>query len=273
MNKIDFALVISAQFCNPNGDPLNGNRPRQDYDGYGYITDVCLKHKIRNRFLDNGENVLIVEDPRVTDGLFSTSARVKAQAELNDCIKRKDPDSFKTEACRIWLDVRTFGQVFAFKDGTQGVSVSVRGPVSIGEARSLDVIDIIDLEITKSTNLDDSGNRKKDNTTMGCKYVISHGVYVAYGSIFPQLAQLTGFSNADAQILKNSMATIFENDASSSRPSGSMGSQLFWWEHDCPAGRKNSLYVHRSLHIKTVENFPYYACDPEHIPGVELSIL
>ncbi len=278
MNKIDFALIISARFCNPNGDPLNLNRPRQDYDGYGYITDVCLKHKIRNRFLDNGENVLIVEDSRVTDGLFSVNARVKAHDSLNDYVKRKDPDGFRNEACRTWLDVRTFGQVFAFKasdkdDKHIGVSIPVRGPVSIGEARSLDVIDIIDLGITKSTNLDDAGGRKKDSTTMGCKYVVAHGVYVAYGSIFPQLADLTGFSSADAQILKNSMATIFENDASSSRPSGSMGSQLFWWEHDCSNGRKNSLYVHRSLHIKAIEDFPFYTCEPEHIPGIELSVL
>lgn len=273
MNKIDFALVISAQFCNPNGDPLNGNRPRQDYDGYGYITDVCLKHKIRNRFADYGEKVLIIEDSRVTDGLFSIGARVKAQPPLNECIKRKDPDAFRNEACRIWLDVRTFGQVFAFKDGSQGVSVPVRGPVSIGEARSLDIISIIDIGITKGTNLEDDKSRKKDSATMGNKYVIDHSDYVAYGSIYPQLAELTGFSDADAQILKSSMATIFENDASSARPSGSMGSQLFWWEHDCPTGRKNSLHVHRSLHVKPAEDFPFYTCDPEPIPGIELSVL
>ena len=273
MNKIDFALVISAQFCNPNGDPLNGNRPRKDYDGYGYITDVCLKHKIRNRFLDNGESVLLIEDSRVTDGLFSVNARVKAQSSLNSYIKRKDPDAFKAEACRIWLDVRTFGQVFAFKDGSQGVSIPVRGPVSIGEAKSLDIIDIIDIGITKVTNLEDVENRRKDSTTMGSKYVIAHGAYVAYGSIFPQLANLTGFSDADAQILKNALATIFENDASASRPSGSMGSQLFWWEHDCTAGRKNSLYVHQSLHIQPSDVFPFYTCNPERIPGIELSVL
>ncbi|MDE6984122.1 MAG: type I-C CRISPR-associated protein Cas7/Csd2, partial [Lachnospiraceae bacterium] len=219
MNKIDFALVISARFCNPNGDPLNGNRPRQDYDGYGYITDVCLKHKIRNRFLDYGKNVLVVENERVTDGLFSVNSRVKAQQALLECIKKKDDDAFKKKACTIWIDVRTFGQVFAFKDASQGVSISVRSPVSICEARSLDVVDVIDIGITKGTNLDDNnGGWKKDSTTMACKYVINHGAYVAYGSIFPQLAGLTGFSDDDAQLLKNSFATIFENDASAARP-------------------------------------------------------
>lgn len=271
MNKIDFALIITAQFCNPNGDPTNGNRPRQDYDGYGYITDVCLKHKIRNRFDDLGEKILIIEDSRVTDGLYSVSERVKAQASLNSYLKNKDSEGFKAEACRIWIDVRTFGQVFAFKNSSQGVSVSVRGPVSIGEARSLDIVNTLDIGITKVTNTNDVA--RKDSSTMGRKNIIDYGAYVAYGSIFPQLAKLTGFSDADAQLLKESMATIFENDASAARPSGSMGSQLFWWEHDCPAGRKNSLYVHRSLHVQPSDDFPFYTCSPEQIPGIELSVL
>lgn len=108
MNKIDFALVISAERCNPNGDPLNGNRPRQDYEGYGYITDVCLKHKIRNRLLDLGERILIIGDDRVSDGNYSTNARIKAEKSLTDYVKNKDPDGFKKEACRIWTDVRMF---------------------------------------------------------------------------------------------------------------------------------------------------------------------
>ncbi|MCI8978680.1 MAG: type I-C CRISPR-associated protein Cas7/Csd2 [Lachnospiraceae bacterium] len=275
MNKIDFALVISAQFCNPNGDPLNGNRPRQDFEGYGYITDVCLKHKIRNRFLDLGESVLIVEDSRVTDGLYSTNARVRAEKTLTDCVKRKDQDAFIKEACRIWADVRAFGQVFAFKDSSGGVSISVRGPVSIREARSLEAVDVIDMQIIKGTNLetDEKNPRQKDNTTMSCKYKVSRGAYVAYGSVFPQLAGLTGFSDKDALLLKNSLATIFENDASAARPSGSMGATLYWWEHDCPAGRKNSLYVHRSLNIEPQDKFPFYSCNPESIPGIELSVL
>ena len=243
MNKIDFAIVILAQHCNPNGDPLNNNRPRQDYEGHGYITDVCLKHKIRNRLMDFGENILMVENTRVTDGLYSVYARVKEQPSLK---KLKDPDLFYKEVCKIWIDVRTFGQVFAFKDkDTGGVSMGVRGPVSIGDALSLDVIDIIDVGITKSTNLVDTENNQKDSATMGAKYIIDRGVYVAYGSISTQLASLTGFN----------------------------GSQLFWWEHDCPMGRKNSLYVHRSLHIQPKDEFPYYTYDPETISGITLSII
>ena len=272
MNKIDFAIVITAQLCNPNADPLNGKMPRQDLEGYGYITDVCLKHKIRNRFSDFGESVLVLGDDRVSDGLYSIKARVDAQQELKKYEKDKKIDEFKKEACKLWIDVRTFGQVFAFKGGT-GASTSVRGPVSIQMAKSLECKDITHCQISKSTNFEETENRKKDSSTMGVKYMIQKGAYVAYGSIYPQLAELTGFSYEDALILKKALSTIFENDASSARPSGSMGSQLFWWEHNCSCGVKNSLYVHKSLHIAPKDEFPFYSCDPEEIPGIELSIL
>lgn len=261
MNKIDFALVISAQFCNPNGDPLNGNRPRQDFEGYGYITDVCLKHKIRNRFSDFGEHVLILDNDHVTDGRYSIKERVDAEETLKKYLKENDIDAFRKEVCRLWIDVRAFGQIFPFKD-IGSVSTGIRGPVTIQMAKSLDVIDVIDCEITKSTNTEKNKNRQKDSATIGTKYMIQKGAYVAYGSIFPQLAGLTGFSYEDALLLKNALSTIFENDVSCARPSGSMGSQLFWWEHNSPCGAKNSLYVHRSLHITPEKEFPFYSCEP-----------
>lgn len=275
MNKIDFALVISAQLCNPNGDPLNGNRPRQEYDGHGYISDVCLKHKIRNRFSDFGEKILNIENSRVTDNLFSIGERVRAEPSLKEHIKKKDSVAFIKEACRIWMDVRTFGQVFALKDTSGGASVSARGPVSIGYARSLDIIDIINFPITRSTNLEESAEwLKKDSGTMGVKYIIDKGAYAAYGSVFPQLAELTGFSEKDLLLLKDSLATIFENDVSESRPSGSMGSKLFWWEHDCPSGRDNSLNVHHYLHLTPKSEFPFYDFDLDIAKkGIELSIM
>ena len=45
--KIDFAIIMSVKNANPNGDPLNGNRPRTDYEGFGEVTDVCLKRKMQ----------------------------------------------------------------------------------------------------------------------------------------------------------------------------------------------------------------------------------
>ena len=80
--KIDFAVLISATNANPNGDPLNGNRPRENFDGYGEISDVCIKRKIRNRFQDLGARVFVQSDDRADDGFASLKARAEGCAEL-----------------------------------------------------------------------------------------------------------------------------------------------------------------------------------------------
>ena len=121
-NKIDFEVLISVTNANPNGDPLGGNRPRTDYDGFGEISDVCIKRKIRNRMQDMGYAVFVQSDDRCDDGKTSLKDRAK------DMEKIKDADEFYKIACKTWLDVRTFGQVFAFKDFGCS-SVGVRGPV------------------------------------------------------------------------------------------------------------------------------------------------
>ena len=196
-NKIDFALVIAVSNANPNGDPLNGNRPRETYEGYGEISDVCLKRKMRNRLMDMGKRVFVQSDDRCTDGFHSLKERADAVKEL----KTKDKDEYARIACETWLDVRSFGQVFAFKSGSKddGVSVGVRGPVSIHPAFSVDPIIIDSVQITKSVNSEDTKDGKKSSDTMGMKHRVDCGTYVFYGSMNPQLAELTGFSDEDAE--------------------------------------------------------------------------
>lgn len=146
-NKIDFVAIISVDNANANGDPLNGNRPRTDYEGLGEISDVCIKRKIRNRMQDllpSPGNVFVQSQDRCDDGAKSLSDRAK---ELNAI---KDSDEYAKKACEKWIDVRTFGQVFAFKGSS--LSVGVRGPVSIHQAVSVDPIEINSMQITKSVN-------------------------------------------------------------------------------------------------------------------------
>ena len=177
-NKIDFALVIAVNHANPNGDPLNGNRPRETYDGHGEISDVCLKRKIRNRMMDMGKCVFVQSDDRATDGFHSLKERAEAVKEL----KTKDKDEYARIACETWLDVRSFGQVFAFKGGKDdGVSVGVRGPVSIHPAFSADPIEIDSVQITKSVNSEPAA--KKSSDTMGMKHRVNFGLYTTFGSI------------------------------------------------------------------------------------------
>ena len=268
MNKIDFAIVISATRCNPNGDPVNNNIPRHDYDGYGEISDVCIKRKIRDRLMESGEEILIVNNSKNTDGIYSTKDRIKSAHELNG---EKDPSEFIRKACDKWIDVRSFGQVFGFKDLTGASSLNVRGPVSIWTARSLEPVDIIPVNITKSTN-HDKNEIDKDRSTMGIKFVIDKGIYVSYGSIFPQLASLTNFTYKDAEKIKDAIIHMFDNDASSFRPSGSMECTLIWAEHSCQSGVMSSAKVHRSFGIKTCEDFPYFKYDISEIPGVTVNV-
>lgn len=247
--KIDFAVVFAVSHANPNGDPLTGNRPRETYDGYGEISDVCLKRKIRNRLMDFGQRVFVQSDDRSNDGYKSLKERADASPELKKA--GKDKDSFAKAACQSWIDVRSFGQVFAFKGkgkSGDGVSVGVRGPVSIHSAFSVDPIISSSLQITKSVN--GEPGEKKASDTMGMKHRVDFGLYVTYGSINCQLAEKTGFTSDDAEQIKKALRTLFKNDVSSARPDGSMEVvKLYWWTHNCKDGQYSSAKVHRLLHI------------------------
>lgn len=266
-NKIDFALVITAEMCNPNGDPLNMKRPRMDYDGYGEISSVCIKRKIRNRLQDMGEKIFVQADDRIDDGYKSLFARAKGCTELENEIKKKkgsDADICTKIACKEWIDVRSFGQVMAFHG--ENVSLGIRGPVSIGFARSIEPIYIMEIQITKSTNAVEKEGR--DSATMGRNYIIQKGVYVAYGSIFPQLAEKTGFTDKDAELIKEALKTLFENDASTARPSGSMSNVLYWWKHPGKYGTCSSSKVFQSLKIMPQDEYPYFSAKIDAIDGL-----
>lgn len=263
--KIDFELFVSAQNANPNGDPLDGNHPRQNYGGFGEISDVCIKRKIRNRMQDLGARIFVQSDERCDDGFKSLSDRAKTieSKEMEDKIK---------EACEKWLDVRAFGQVFAFKD-KNNVSGGVRGPVSIHQAVSVSPVDVKSIQITKSVNSETAD--KKSSDTMGMKHMVSFGLYTIKGSVNVQLAEKTGFSDEDAAILKECLKTLFVNDASSARPDGSMEvCKLYWWEHNCKDGQYSSAKVHRSVQarlkdgVDTPTSFDDYEILEVGLPGL-----
>ena len=274
-NKIDFALVIAVYHANPNGDPLNGNRPRETYEGYGEISDVCLKRKIRNRMMDLGASVFVQSDDRCNDGFRSLKDRADACQELADAQKKKDREAYAKAACEKWLDVRSFGQVFAFKDGKDGVSVGVRGPVSIHPAFSIEPVNIESLQITKSVN--SVTTDKKSSDTMGTKHRVDFAIYTTFGSINCQLAEKTGFTMEDANLLKEALRTLFENDASSARPEGSMEVlRLYWWKHNCKSGQYSSAKVHRLLHVKAKNELPKniqdYEISCDKLPGLLVEV-
>jgi CRISPR-associated protein Csd2 len=269
-NKIDFAAVFKVTNANPNGDPLNGNRPRTNYDGLGEVSDVCLKRKMRNRLLEVGKPIFVQSDDNRVDN--HTSLHSRANAVLSS---QKTTEDTVRKACETWFDVRAFGQLFAFKatntrkakakEGEEAsedksVSIGIRGPVSVQCAFSLSPVSVTSEQITKSVSSEGEGE-KRGSDTMGMKHRVDSGIYTVFGSMNPQLARKTGFSDEDAAAIKQVLPRLFENDASSARPEGSMEVlKVVWWLHNCPNGQASSAKVHRSLHV-----------NPNDKGGVDLS--
>ena len=269
--KIDFAVLLSVTNANPNGDPLNGNRPRTDYKGYGEMSDVCIKRKLRNRMQDLGHAIFVQSDDRADDGCISLKDRAKFLEKI------KSQDEFARTACEKWLDVRSFGQVFAFK-GFGCASVGVRGPVSIHQAVSVDPVDAYSMQITKSVSGERKNEADRGSDTMGMKHFVRFGLYQVKGSINVQLAEKTGFSQEDALVVKEALRTLFVNDASSARPDGSMEVvRVYWWEHNCKDGQYSSAKVHRLLRVTPTVDAPESAKDYDiqldELPGLACEVI
>lgn len=301
-NKIDFAVILSVNKANPNGDPLSGNRPRTDYEGYGEISDVCIKRKIRNRLMDLNYEIFVQSDDNRKDEYRSLRSRAEGVLKGVDMGNDK---KFREAACKQWIDVRAFGQVFAYKaggkkakkakenkEGTEdksedaSVSIGIRGPVSVHPAFSVASVNdrVASIQITKSVSGEGDGG-KKASDTMGMKHRVNHGVYVFYGSINPQLASKTFFSDEDAKAIKVALRTLFRNDVSSARPEGTMEvNKLFWWEQKQGEKQYSSAKVHRTIRDKVKLNKEepksindYYIPSESEInkelPGLEVEII
>ena len=273
-NKYDFVVLFSVKNANPNGDPLNGNRPRINHEGIGEVSDVCIKRKIRNRMMQLGHDVLIQSDDNKVDEYKSIKDRIENTIDKNIL---KDKVKFSEQVNKTWIDVRTFGQVFAFKG--DDMSVGVRGPVSIHSAFSIDPINITSIQITKSVN-STGDSSKKSSDTMGMKHRVDFGLYKFAGSINPQLASKTGFSDEDVEVIKKSLIELFEDDASSARPDGSMEViNVYWWKHNNQTGQYSSAKVHNSLKVYRkdqdieAKDVNDYVIDLSNLEGLECNVI
>lgn len=235
-NKIDFMVTIEVREANANGDPLSGNMPRTDAKGHGLISDVAIKRKIRNRMQDFGHPTFVQAADRIEDEFRSLEKRFSNQFNAKD-----SDEDIEEQANKLWLDVRSFGQVFTYLKK----SIGVRGPVSINMAKSLEPIVISSLQITRSTNGMEAKNESgRSSDTMGMKYFVDYGVYLLKGSINPNFAEKTGFSTEDVEVIKQALVSLFENDASSARPEGSMRvREVFWFTHSNKLGNISSARV------------------------------
>jgi CRISPR-associated protein Csd2 len=270
--RYDFALLFDVQDGNPNGDPDAGNLPRLDAEsGHGLVTDVCLKRKVRNYVgIAKGEQppfeiyvkekaVLNKQHERAYDNIPGGRDALKG-----DDKKRKGGD--KVDEARAWMcknffDVRTFGAVMS-----TGINCGqVRGPVQLTFGRSIDPIVQLEHSITRMAVATEAEAEKQggDNRTMGRKFTVPYGLYLAHGFISAHLANQTGFSTDDLDLLWEALENLFEHDRSAAR--GLMSTRgLYVFEHSTMLGNApaHALFeridVRRKDGIATPRSFADY---------------
>lgn len=253
-NRYDFVLLFDVAKGNPNGDPDAGNLPRLDPEtNHGLVSDVSLKRKIRNyveltRTGADGHHIYVEEGAILNDkhrqaykALRPGDAKVEKDAKLNP---KDDAEArqIKDFMCRNFFDVRTFGAVMS-----TGINAGqVRGPVQMVFASSIEPIVPQEISITRMAATNEAekkqradgseeGNERTDNRTMGRKYIVPYGLYRAHGFVSAKLAERTGFSEADLQLLLESLSNMFEHDRSAAR--GEMATRrLIVFKHENALG-------------------------------------
>ena len=224
-NRYDFVILFDVENGNPNGDPDAGNMPRIDPEtGYGLVTDVCLKRKIRNyveTVKENDENYRIyIKDTVPLNRSDADAIKALGISEDLKAAKKSDPDidrRLRNYMCEHYYDIRTFGAVMTtFVKGALNCG-QVRGPVQLSFARSVDTIIPQEVTITRVAITTEADAEKK-GTEMGRKYIVSYALYRAEGYVSANLARkTTGFSEDDLQLLWEAILNMFENDHSAAR--------------------------------------------------------
>lgn len=238
-NRYEFVMLFDVENGNPNGDPDAGNTPRIDPEtGLGYVTDVCLKRKIRNfveltKEGEAGYNILIKPDR------FLNAKFAEAYAQENIPHKSKNPDDIRKARdymCKNYFDVRAFGAVMSTGDSPCGI---VRGPVQINFARSVSPVNIQDITITRQAKTTED-RMDRGETEMGRKSFIPYGLYRAEGYVSASLAnKVTDLDENDLELLWSAIINMFEDDHSAARGKMCMR-KLYVFKHEnvlgcCPS--------------------------------------
>ncbi|MCI6122612.1 type I-C CRISPR-associated protein Cas7/Csd2 [Bariatricus sp. SGI.161] len=278
-NRYDFVMLFDVENGNPNGDPDAGNSPRVDPEtGCGYITDVCLKRKIRNfvelyKEGEEGYNILIKPD-RYLNAKFTEAYEKEGLKTKNKGKNADDVKKARDYMCRNYFDVRVFGAVMSTGEDQCGI---VRGPVQINFARSLSPINIQDVSITRQARTTEA-RTETGETEMGRKSVIPYALYRAEGYVSAALAnKVTNLSEEDLELLWTAIINMFENDHSAARGKMCMR-KLYVFKHsnvlgNCPS---HILFDKIQVNLKNEEEPPrrfgdYRITVEDQMPeGVEL---
>lgn len=243
-NRYDFLFLFDCQDANPNGDPDAGNLPRLDVEtGQGLVTDVCLKRKIRN-FVDQTTDNKIYFVEGAVHNLQHKDAYEAIGEKPEKKVKAEIKDKATAWMCENYFDVRTFGAVMS----TEVNCGQVRGPAQLSFARSIDPIVSSEHAITRTSVTNEKDIEKE--RTMGRKFTIPYGLYLAKGFVNPFLAKQTGFSDDDLELLFTSLENAFQFDQSAARPAGSMNPRgLLIFKHDSQLGNAPSHILFEAVTV------------------------
>lgn len=249
-NRYEFVMLFDVENGNPNGDPDAGNQPRIDPEtSLGIVTDVCLKRKIRNyveleKEGEKGYNILIKND-RNLNSKFTEAYDVLELTKKQSGKNKDDVQKAQQYMCKNYFDVRTFGAVMSTGDDQCG---TVRGPVQINFARSIDPVFAQDITITRQAKTSEA-RENAGNSEMGKKSMIYYGLYRAEGYISASLSQkVTGFSEEDLELLWRAVINMFENDRSAARGKMCMR-KLYVFRHDSSLGNAPSHILFDKIHV------------------------
>jgi len=280
-NRYEFIMIFDVENGNPNGDPDAGNMPRVDAEtGYGIVTDVCLKRKIRN-YIDEiyegeaGKNILIKTDKSLNRKFKEAYEACGLKTAKIDADKKPDPD--EAEKAQEYLlanyyDVRTFGAVMNTGGNRAG---TVKGPVQVNFARSIDKVFPQEITITRQAITKEKDMASKE-TEMGKKTFIPYGLYRAEGYVSALLARKTNFSEEDLELLWESIANMFELDHSAARGKLCMR-KLIVFKHETMLGNAPShvlfdkVVIEKKEDVEVPRKFADYSIIIDDMPeGVEL---
>ena len=261
-NRYEFVVLFDVENGNPNGDPDAGNMPRVDPEtGYGIVTDVCLKRKIRNyvetvKEDEPGFDIYIKagvplndSDRRAFDYLGIEEGKIKEAKKADKDLDRKVRDFM----CKNFFDIRTFGAVMTGfpKNGLN--CGQVRGPVQLAFAHSIDPIVPREISIARITQAKSEDMEEKGNNTFGDKFIVPYGLYRAEGYISANLARkVTGFSEEDLELLWQAILNMFENDHAAAR--GKMAvRKLIIFKHDSELGNAPAHKLFDAVHVRRLD--------------------
>lgn len=280
-NRYEFVILFDVENGNPNGDPDAGNMPRVDPEtGYGLVTDVCLKRKIRN-YVEAlkedapGYRIYVKDNVPLNRSDWEACEYVGADPDKLKELKKKDAQlevKLRDFMCSNFYDIRTFGAVMTtFTKGALNCG-QVCGPVQIGFARSIDPIMPQEITITRVAITKEADAENK-NTEMGRKYIVPYGLYRAEGFISANLARkTTGFSESDLELLWQAIMNMFELDRSAGR--GKMAvRELIIFRHDSELGNAPAHKLFDLIRVSRREDVVYPRAYSDYRVDIDLDKL